>query len=110
MQLHLQQIERWLGEAQKAMLRITVHSCSKTLRLIVEGRLEGAHVVELENCWQTTTSTAASQLLVDLTGVTFINCGGKQLLARMHEQGARLVATGIMTKQVIEEVRKDATR
>lgn len=92
------------------MLRITVHSCLKAIRLIVEGRLDGAHVIELENCWQTTMPAADSQLLVDLTGVTFVDCGGKRLLTRMHEQGARLIATGIMMKQVIEEVRKDATR
>lgn len=88
------------------MLRITLHRCWKTLRLIVEGRLEGAHVIELENCWQTTTSTTDARIIVDLTGVTFIDCGGKQLLTLMHEQGARLIATGIMTKQVIAEVVK----
>lgn len=91
------------------MLRITIHSCLKTLRLIVEGRLQGAHVLELETCWRTTTPVADSPIIVDLTGVTFIDCDGKQLLKRMHEQGAKLIATGIMTNQVIEEVRREAT-
>ena len=91
------------------MLRITIHSCLKTLRLIVEGRLQGAHINELETCWLTTMHAADSPITVDLTGVTFIDCDGKQLLKRMHEQGAKLVANGIMTKQVIEEVRKEAT-
>ncbi len=92
------------------MLRITIHSCLKTLRLIVEGRFQGAHVSELETCWLTTKPTADLPVVVDLTGVTFIDCAGKQLLTRMHEQGARLIATGIMTKQIVEEVVKDATR
>lgn len=92
------------------MLRITIHRCLKTLRLIVEGRLQGAHVSELETCWLTTLLAGDSPVIVDLTGVTFIDCDGKQLLTRMHEGGARLIATGIMTKQVIEEVRQEATR
>ena len=91
------------------MLRITIHSCLKTLRLIVEGRLQGAHVNELETCWLTTTPAADSPIVVDLTGVTFIDCDGKLLLKRMHEREVKLVATGIMTKQVIEEVHKEAT-
>ena len=92
------------------MLRITTHSCLKTLRLIVEGRLEGAYVLELENCWQPATSAEGAPVVVDVTGVTFIDLGGKQLLTQMHEQGARLLATGIMTKQIVEEVEKDASR
>lgn len=88
------------------MLRITKHSYSKTLRLVVEGRLEGAHVSELENCWQTITPGADALIVVDLTGVTFIDCGGKKLLTRIHEHGDRLIATGIMTKQVVEEIVK----
>ena len=89
---------------KRQMLRITIQSCLKTLRLVVEGRLEGAHVVELENCWKTTTPGADAPIVVDLTGVTFIDCGGKQLLTRMHEGGASLIATGIVTKQVVKEV------
>ncbi len=88
------------------MLKITTRNSSETLRFIVEGWLEGAHVNELENCWQTTTSITSAPMLVDLTDVTFIDDGGKQLLTRMHEQGAELIATDIMTKQVVEEVEK----
>lgn len=88
------------------MLRITIENNPTTRCFTIEGRLEGAHVIELENCWQTTMHTAGSPIIVDLTGVTFIDCGGKQLLTRMHEQGAKLIATGIMTKQVVKEVVK----
>lgn len=92
------------------MLRVTVHSRSKTLRFVVEGRLEGAHVIEFENCWRTTTPATGSRILVDLTGITFIDRGGKQLLTRMHGRGARLTATGIMTKEVIKEIVNASTR
>ena len=92
------------------MLRITQHRCWKNLRLVVEGRLEGAHVIELENCWQPTASIGDAPVVVDLTGVTFIDGSGKQLLTRMHRQGVKLIASGIMTKQFVEKVVKDATR
>lgn len=44
------------------MLRITVHSCLKTLRLVVEGRLGGAHVLELETRWQRLTASATKSM------------------------------------------------
>lgn len=41
---------------------------------------------------------------VDLTGTTCIDAQGKQLLARMHQNGAKLTGTGLMTEFIIREI------
>jgi anti-anti-sigma regulatory factor len=87
------------------VLRITTRINSRAVRLIVEGRLAGACIGELERCWRATTATESTEsILVDLSSVTFIDASGKQLLTRMHEQGIRLVASGLLAKSLIEEI------
>jgi hypothetical protein len=43
-------------------------------------------------------------MMIDLTGVTFIDDGGKELLARLWRQGADLRAAGCLTRCIVEEI------
>ena len=87
------------------MLRITTCTNSEATRLVVEGKLAGACVGELEKCWKETASTKSpGSILVDLSNVMFVDAAGKQLLAGMHEQGIRFVASGLLAKCLIEEI------
>ena len=88
------------------MFRITVCSESgTTTRLIVEGKLCGPCVGELEKSWQTAVSGESKlSVVVDLSGVAFVDASGKELLTRMHQQGVDFVAPGIMPKCVVEEI------
>ena len=47
---------------------------------------------------------SAASILVDLSGVTFVDEAGKQLLKEMHEQGVRFTATGLLGKSLIKEI------
>ncbi len=85
------------------VIRITSHNESATTRLVLEGKLAGACVDELDKCWRQASSTQAA-LLVDLTSVSFIDDRGKQLLTKMHENGTKLVSTSLMTRCLIEEI------
>jgi hypothetical protein len=87
------------------MLRITVCHGVATNRFVIEGKLAGDSVSELEKCWEAAMLTESS-ILVDLMSVTFIDVRGKQLLARMHQNGAELIATGLMTKCIVEDIEK----
>ena len=92
---------------ESAVLRITTRVNSGTVRLIVEGRLAGACIGELERCWRATASTESTEcILVDLSSVTSIDASGKQLLTHMHEQGIRLVASGLLARCLIEEIQR----
>ncbi len=85
------------------VIRITCHNDKATTRLILEGKLAGACVEELDRCWQLL-ALNGSTLLVDLTSVSFIDDRGKQLLKRMHDRGAKLVSSGLMSKCLIAEI------
>src|SRR5947208_7716132 len=87
------------------MLRITVHDNLESLTFQLEGRLVGAWVRELEECWQSTLASQRKPVLrVDLTGVTFIDAAGKAYLAAMHSQGVEFVAADCLTKAVVAEI------
>jgi ABC-type transporter Mla MlaB component len=87
------------------VLRITTRLINGDVGLFIEGRLSGPCVSELEKCWQ---CAVAGQeplpTIVDLTDVSFIDTHGKQLLAQMHEHGIKLVANGLMSKFIIDEI------
>jgi anti-anti-sigma regulatory factor len=92
-------------EEAVVMLRITVRDEAENKRLVVEGKLAGACVCELEKSWQATSSDeSTAQVVVDLSSVTFVDASGKKLLARMCKSGIRLVARGIMPRCLIEEI------
>jgi anti-anti-sigma regulatory factor len=89
------------------MIRITDRQESGKTRLVLEGKLAGACVRELERCWLT--SSHQQEIVVDLTSVGFIDDYGRQLLSKMHQKGIRLVSTRLMTKSLIEEIESEAT-
>ena len=87
------------------MLRITTNNGSDVTHFIVEGKLAGPCVCELEKCWQSMISQdSSSGVVVDLTSVTFVDESGKALLSRMSEEGTRFVATLLMPKAIIKEI------
>ena len=87
------------------MLRITTNDNPRVLTFRLEGRLEGAWVRELEQCWRgVLDNESAPQICVDLTGVTYIDAAGAARLAEMHEQGARFTAGDCATKAVVAEI------
>lgn len=75
------------------------------MSLFIEGRLSGPCVTELEKCWHgAVTGQAPLPTRVDLTDVSYIDTNGKNLLAQMHERGIKLVANGLMSKFIIDEI------
>ena len=88
-----------------SMLRITVTTRADRTTVALEGRLAGPWVDELRACWRNLAAPPdARPIRVDLDAVTFIDTAGKALLWAMHEQGAVLVASGCMTRAILEEI------
>lgn len=90
------------------MLKITTHTEARSTTLKLEGRLVGPWVQELDRCWRELTAAPDGQVLVDLTGVTFVDSQGKGLLALMRKQGVELRATGCLMKCLVEDIAKEA--
>lgn len=85
------------------MLKITVEAEPNRTIFKLEGRLAGPWVEEFKRCWAKS-SDKGEPIQVMLNEVTFIDAKGRSLLADMHHQGVALMATGCMTKAIIEEI------
>lgn len=84
------------------MLKISTKTEAMKATFELEGRLAGAWVDELEQCWREI--PPGYTLKVSLDAVTFIDNAGKKLLARLHESGAELKAAGCMTNCIVQEI------
>ena len=90
------------------MLRITTQHKPEEFRFRLEGKVSGPWVDELERSWYAATEAAqGGQILVDLSEVTFIDAEGKKLLSWMYEQGADFLCTGCMTREIVEEIKRE---
>src|SRR5258705_1903021 len=87
------------------MLRITTEKKRSKAVLSVEGRLAGALVATLEQCWKELKAAAPHEkFYVNLCGVSFIDAAGKMLLQEMHRQGGQLVAEGCLNQAIVKEI------
>jgi anti-anti-sigma regulatory factor len=87
------------------MLRITVDDQPRTVTFQVEGNLAGSWLRVLEETWQETLARRSKPtVLIDLTGVTFIDAAGRNCLAVMHRQGAEFIAPDCLTKAAVAEI------
>lgn len=75
--------------------------------LVLEGRLAGPWVEELQASWRALSADAHHRVVIDLSGVTFIDADGKALLGRLWQQGAELRASGCLTRCIVEEIRSN---
>jgi outer membrane protein TolC/anti-anti-sigma regulatory factor len=90
------------------MLRITTLDVGETVTLKLEGKLSGPWVEEFERCWGIASQVYANkELVVDLSGVIFVDPLGKKLLCSVLNHGARLIGTGLVPKSLIDEIAPD---
>ena len=119
-ELEIEAASRWVVEetppADEArvmgMLRITIAETATEQKWTVEGRLVHPWISELKSTWtRTKTARRERKCVVDLTGVTFIDKSGENVLAELSKQGAELIATGCYTRHVVDNIeRKKSNR
>jgi anti-anti-sigma regulatory factor len=85
------------------MLKITTKADATGTIFELEGKLTGAWVEELRNCWEQAALVNQS-LTIMLKAVTFIDEPGRALLAEIYRSGAELTGEGCMTKAIIERI------
>ncbi len=91
------------------MLKITLHDHPNQLRFRLEGKLAGAWVSELRQCWQTATSTTQGRSVsLDLSEVDFVDADGQALLADMVRQGVHLKAVTPFIRSLVAEIERAA--
>ncbi len=92
------------------MLKITFKDTPESTKIKLEGKLSGPWVEELERSWKEHSFRGSENVIIDLSGVTFIDPGGKNLLARMVDKGVCFEGTQLMTQYVIDEIMRAGTR
>jgi hypothetical protein len=87
------------------MLRITIHDHEPMTSFVLEGKLVGPWVKELEKCWEGASATDTSTpMLVDLASVTFVDSDGRALLTRMRREGVRLLSHGVLIDAIVAKI------
>jgi ABC-type transporter Mla MlaB component len=86
------------------MLRITVSEHPMEERWILQGKLHKGSVPELISTWNACRGRTCRRI-VDLEGVTSIDRAGEEALMVMLSDGADMVAGGIYTRHLIEELK-----
>jgi anti-anti-sigma regulatory factor len=85
------------------MIVIETREVGDQLTFKVEGRLCGAGVATLEECWRTAAARYPhGKFAVDLSQVTFIDQAGSLLLQLMDRDAVVFVTRGLMTEEVNE--------
>jgi len=87
------------------MLRIYIHDQVPVTSFVLEGKLVGPWVKELEKHWESASVVNASRtMLVDLAEVSFIDAEGRALLPRMRQKGVRFLSTGVLINAIVAEI------
>jgi hypothetical protein len=85
------------------MIIIETRESGNELTFKVEGRLTGAGVATLEDCWRNAVGRYPhGKFTVDLTHVTFIDQAGSLLLQLMDRDSVAFVTAGLITEEVNE--------
>ena len=87
------------------MLKITLLDSAEEFRFRLEGKLAGAWVGELRQCWLTASSiTAGRRTVLDLDDVEYVDPAGETLLGDMSRAGTELRASTPFMREVAAQI------
>jgi hypothetical protein len=87
------------------MIRIETHQTESHLTLKIAGKLVGASVRALEDCWNAAhLNSPTLEKAVDLSDVSSIDKSGWRLLRQMHREGVRCSARGLAGQTFLDEL------
>jgi hypothetical protein len=93
------------------MLRISVIDRRTERRLVLEGKLIGPWVAELRKAWKAASRELDSRaLVVDVKNVCVISEEGENALLQLMSEGAMFRCGGVLTKHLIQELRRRSKR
>ena len=87
------------------MLRITVQRHTRNTLLILEGRLAGAWVEELDKVLAAQSVVSRKvRVTINLSAVSGMDAAGKALLTESHARGVNLTGDGLAARAFVEEI------
>jgi ABC-type transporter Mla MlaB component len=92
------------------MLKITIHTDTNGIKLVLEGRLCGECAAEAERSWRNALADAGSrEISIDLAGVSYVDRDGESLLMDMLEQGVAVRVGGVWMEHMVADLRRRIT-
>jgi len=93
------------------MLRISVIDSRTERRLVLEGKLIAPWVAELRSAWKAANGEIEGRaLVVDLENITVLSQEGENTLLELMSEGAKFRCSGVLTKHVIQQLRRRSKR
>lgn len=93
------------------MLKISVFDSCTECRLVLEGKLIAPWVAELRTVWKAVKEEIKGRaLVVDLGNVAVISQEGENALLELMNKGAKFRCSGVLTKHVIQDLRRRSKR
>ena len=87
------------------MMKIQVEEHDGRLILLVEGRLAGDFVPELQRCWEAARAGQQQRgIEVDLKSVTCVDRAGRHLLQMMYGNGVNFLRAGLAVQDILEQI------
>jgi len=87
------------------MLRISVEDEPRQVTLRLEGKLAGAWVKELEDTWREVDARRNGRpLSLDVSAVEHVDQAGEYLLALVARRGVRLIASGVVMRELCRKI------
>lgn len=85
------------------MIRIEIYESGDEMTFQVEGRLAGASVRELEQCWNTSEKKRRnSRVAIDLRSLTGLDDAGRYLVRLLIRDGATFVGPPLLMHDILE--------
>jgi hypothetical protein len=96
---------------RSGMLKLSVIDSRAERRLVLEGKLVAPWVAELRTTWKAVNGEIEGrQLVVELKDVSVVSQEGENALLEMMNAGAKFRCCGVVTKHVIQELRRRSRR
>ena len=93
------------------MLKVSVIDSRTERGLVLEGKLIAPWVAELRTAWKAVNGEIEGcALVVDLKNVCVISQEGENALLELMNAGAKFRCSGVLTKHVIQELRRRSKR
>jgi ABC-type transporter Mla MlaB component len=90
------------------VLRTMITDAPFEQRWVLQGRLAGQWVVDLEQRWEETRDARQGRrCVVDLEDVTWVDGAGERLLTQMLSDGCELVASRAYMKYLLEGLKRN---
>ena len=91
------------------MRKVTVLSGGTECRMRLQRRLFSPWASELESAGESAQQAASGKtIVVDISGMTFIDSNGKAIRMDMIGQRAKLVARGVHNEHIVEKLKSKA--